>query len=111
MSASGVGAKSLVPNFEGTKSSGDMNVTVSPANFALHAIGWTGSKTMVIKPKSTRQARGAASLETRMFACEMSKRDRLRNEVIPTPLRFPCGRLAPWRYFRPCAAPCNYRHI
>jgi hypothetical protein len=74
ISPSGVGNEVLIPNFEGTKSSGDMNAIVPPSNCALHDIGWPGLSIMVIKPKSARQARGGVSLDIRIFACWMSKK-------------------------------------
>lgn len=69
MSASGVGTDFVRPNFEGTKSSGDMNIAVLPPGSMWGAIGWQKSKAIVIKPKSVRQARGGLSLDMRMFVC------------------------------------------
>ena len=71
MSASGVGIGFVIPNSEGTKSSGGINGIVPPSNCALHDIGLWGSRTTVMKPKSARQARGGSSLDIRMFACWM----------------------------------------
>ena len=68
-----MGIESLKPNFEGTKSSGDMNAFVPPSNCALQDIGLMGSRIMVMKPKSARQARGGVPLDMRMFGCWMSK--------------------------------------
>jgi len=62
LSASGVGIGSVIPNFEGSKSSGCMNIIVPPSNCALHDIGWPGSSTIIVNPKSARQARGGLPL-------------------------------------------------
>ena len=70
MSASCVGTESFIPYLEGTKSSGDMNVIVRLSNCVLHDIGWIGSRTIVIRPKSARQARGGVVLVIRTFACQ-----------------------------------------
>ena len=69
MSALGAGAGSSTSNIEGSSSSGDINAIVPPSNCTLHDIGWPGLRTIVIKPKSARQARGGLSLDMRMFAC------------------------------------------
>ena len=70
MSASCVGTESFIPYLEGTKSSGDMNVIVRLSNCVLDDIGWIGSRTIVIRPKSVRQARGGVVFVIRMFACQ-----------------------------------------
>ena len=64
-----VGTESIKPNLLGTKSSGAINVVLPPSNRTLHDNGWLGSRTIVINPKSARQARGGVSLDMRMFAC------------------------------------------
>ena len=48
-----------------------MKVIVPPSIPALQDKGFPGSKTMDMKPKSARQARGGLSLDIRMFACSM----------------------------------------
>ena len=68
MSASGVGIESFIPNLEGIKRSGDMNVIVPPSDCTLCDIDRSGSRTMVKKPKSARQARGGVSV-TRILDC------------------------------------------
>ena len=73
MSASSVGAESFLPYFEGIKSSGAINTDVPPSNCPLHDTECLGSRAIVTKPKSARQARGGTSLEIRMFACHMSE--------------------------------------
>ena len=72
MSASVVGSECFIPNFEGCKSSGGMNVNVPPSSCTLHDIGARGSRTIAMKPKSARQARGGVSLVTKMFALKLS---------------------------------------
>ena len=75
MSDCGVGIESVRLNFEGTKRSGDMNAFVPPSNVALEDIGLPGSRTMVMRPKSARQARGGVSLDMRMFGCWASREE------------------------------------
>ena len=50
-----------------------MNVIVPPSNCALHDNIRPGSRTIVMKPKSARQARGGVPLDTRIFACQTSE--------------------------------------
>ena len=56
MSASWVGNLLSRPNLEGASCSGAMNVAVPPPNAILHDIGFCGSSTIVVNPKSARHA-------------------------------------------------------
>ena len=56
MSASWVGILLSRPNLEGASCSGAMNVVVPPPNAILHDSGFCGSSTIVVNPKSARQA-------------------------------------------------------
>ena len=67
-----MGSESFIPKFEGTKSSGDMNIIVRPSNLMLDDVDQLASRTIAIRPKSARQARGGESFVTRMFACQTS---------------------------------------
>ena len=52
-----------------------MKVNVPPPKSALQDKGFLGSRTIVMEPKSARQARGGVSLDIRMFACSTSERE------------------------------------
>jgi len=52
-----------------------MNITVPPSNCALHDNFWPGLKTIVVKQKSVRQARGGVSLDMRIFSCQISEKE------------------------------------
>jgi len=50
--------------------SGAMNVNVPPSSVKLDDIGFCGSSTMVVNPKSARHALGGSSFVMRMLAYE-----------------------------------------
>jgi len=80
MSASCVGMEFSNPNFAGTKTSGAMNENVPPSATARADSGWSGSRTIIVDPKSARQARGGTSSFMRMFACYTSVQGIARND-------------------------------
>ena len=68
MSASWVGTAFLRPNLAGASNSGAMNVIVPPSSVRLDDIGFWGSSTVVVNPKSARHTLGGVPSVTRMFA-------------------------------------------
>jgi hypothetical protein len=81
MSPSWVGTAFLKPYLEGASSSGAMNVIVPPSNVRLDDMGFCGSSTMVVNPKSARHALGGVSLVMSMFAYRRIRKRQIRRVV------------------------------
>jgi len=65
----------LRPYREGASSSGAMNVIDPPSNSGIDDIGFCGSGTMVVNPKSARHAAGGVSFVMSMFVyCNVRRR-------------------------------------
>ena len=101
MSPSWVGVELLRPNLEGASISGAMNVIVPPSNVALDDIGFWGSSTMVVNPKSARHALGGVWFVMRMFAYQRIRKRQTRKAVVTYPFEVPVGKVGVMEVLQP----------
>ena len=90
MSPSWVGNELLRPNIERKGSSGAMNTGTPPPNMGLHEIGFCGSVTAVVNPKSARHARGGMLFVMRISSYSGVRKLQTSGDTQPpTPLTHP----------------------